>query len=121
MVGHSGFTWKKRYTVLVILFWSWIVSYLDRMVISTAIPYIAKDFNLSPVAMGAVMSAFFIGYTTCQIPGGFLVDRFGARKVMLWALSWWTAFTVFTGMVSSLAPMLWVLSLIHISEPTRPY
>jgi MFS family permease len=87
MVGHSGFTWKKRYTVLVILFWSWIVSYLDRMVISTAIPYIAKDFNLSPVAMGAVMSAFFIGYTTCQIPGGFLVDRFGARKVMLWRLA----------------------------------
>jgi sugar phosphate permease len=120
MVGHSGFTWKKRYTVLVILFWSWIVSYLDRMVISTAIPYIAKDFNLSPVAMGAVMSAFFIGYTTCQIPGGFLVDRFGARKVMLWALSWWTAFTVFTGMVSSLAPMLWVRALFGVGEGVAP-
>lgn len=115
-----GFAWKKRYTVLAILFWSFIASYLDRMIISTAIPYIAKDFNLSPVAMGAVMSAFFIGYTTCQIPGGLLVDRFGARKVLIWSLGWWTAFTAFTGMVSSLAPMIWVRALFGIGEGVAP-
>lgn len=120
MGALSEFKWKQRHTVLVILFVSYIVSYLDRMVISTAIPYIANDFRLSPVAMGGVMSAFFIGYTTLQIPGGVLVDRFGARKVTLWALSWWTAFTAFTGMVNSLAPMIWVRALFGAGEGVGP-
>jgi sugar phosphate permease len=120
MGALSGFKWKQRHTVLVILFVAYIVSYLDRMVISTAIPYIAKDFKLSPVAMGAVMSAFFIGYTTCQIPGGMLVDRLGARKVLLWGLGWWTAFTAFTGMVNSFAPMIWVRALFGVGEGVGP-
>jgi len=116
MEGLRGFTWKKRYTILVILFSSVIMSYLDRMIISTAIPYIAKDFNLSSVSMGAVLSAFFIGYTTCQIPGGLLVDKFGARRILIWSLGWWSAFTAFTGMVSSLVPMIWVRALFGAGE-----
>jgi sugar phosphate permease len=116
MAAASGFKWKGRHTVLVILYITWLVSYLDRMVISTAIPYIAKDFRLSPVAMGAVMSAFFVGYSAFQIPGGMLVDRLGARKVMLWGLGWWTTFTAFTGAVSSLGPMIWDRALFGAGE-----
>ncbi len=116
MTALSGFKWKGRHTVLLILYITWLVSYLDRMVISTAIPYIAKDFKLSPVAMGAVMSAFFVGYSAFQIPGGMLVDRLGARKIMLWGLGWWTTFTALTGAVNSLAPMIWVRALFGAGE-----
>ena len=82
----NGFKWKHRYTSLGIVFTIWIVSYLDRMVMSTAIPYIADEFNLSTTAMGVVMSAFFFGYALCQIPGGILSDKFGARKVLTIAI-----------------------------------
>jgi len=116
MAALSGFKWKSHHTVLAILFITWLCSYMDRMVISTAIPYIAKDFKLSPVAMGAVMSVFFIGYSALQIPGGVLVDRFGARKLMLWSLGWWTVFTAITGVVNSLGPMMWVRTLFGAGE-----
>jgi sugar phosphate permease len=112
--------WKHRYTVVGLLFVAWVVSYMDRMVMSVAIPYIAKDFDLSPVAMGGVMSAFFAGYALCQIPGGLLADKFGARRLMVIALVWWSAFTAITGAVGSLASMLVVRVLFGVGEGIFP-
>jgi MFS family permease len=112
--------WKYRYTALFALFMIWIVSYLDRMAMATAIPYIAKEFNLTPVAMGVVMSAFFVGYATFQIPGGILADRFGPRKVLSGAILWWSAFTFLTGTVTSLFSMIWIRVLFGIGEGIAP-
>lgn len=115
-----GLKWKARYLTMLIIFTVSIVMYLDRMIISTAIPYIAKDLSLSPVEMGAAMSAFFIGYTTLQIPGGILVDKFGPRKIMLWGIAWWTLFTAFTGMVGSFFVMVAVRALFGAGEGVFP-
>lgn len=112
--------WKARHTVLSILFITWIVSHMDRMVMTIAIPYIAKDFGLTPVAMGGVMSAFFAGYALSQIPGGLLADRIGARRLMAGALTWWSAFTAFTGWAGSLPAMLAIRTLFGIGEGVFP-
>jgi len=117
---EEGFKWKYRYTALTGLFVFWLVAYMDRMVMSVAIPYIAKDFNLSPVAMGAVMSSFFFGYALCQIPGGFLADKYGARKVMTGTIVFWSVFTAITGMVNNLFNMIWVRALFGVGEGLVP-
>lgn len=104
MVGSSS--WKARHSVLSILFVTWIVSHMDRMVMSIAIPYIAADFQLSSLASGFVLSAFFAGYSLSHVPGGMLADRFGVRKVTTLALLWWSAFTAITGSVGSVAQMV---------------
>jgi sugar phosphate permease len=116
----EGVKWKYRYTALFALFMIWIVSYMDRMAMATAIPYIAKEFNLTPVTMGGVMSAFFIGYATFQIPGGILADKFGPRRVMTGAIVWWSAFTLFTGMVHNLFNMMWIRVVFGIGEGVAP-
>jgi len=54
------------------------------------------------------MSAFFVGYASFQIPGGILADKFGPRKVLSGAILWWSAFTLFTGTVTSLFSMIWI-------------
>ncbi|WP_162920251.1 MFS transporter [Clostridium fermenticellae] len=111
---------KKRNIILAILFLTWTVCYMDRMVMTVAVPYIAKDFNLTPVAMGVVMSTFFAGYALFQIPGGMLADKFGARKIMSIAVSWWSVFTVFTGMAASLTHMLIIRFLFGVGEASFP-
>jgi len=111
---------KKRHIILGILFLTWVVSYLDRMVMTVAIPYIAKDFSLSPVEVGAVMSAFFFGYALFQIPGGLLADRFGPRRMATTGIAWWTGFTVLTGFMSSLSPMLLIRALFGVGEGVFP-
>jgi sugar phosphate permease len=90
------------------------------MVMAVSIPYIAKDFHLSPVQMGVVMSAFFLGYSLFQIPGGILADKIGAQRVMVGALVWWSIFTGFTGMVSGLKSMLCMRILFGAGEGIFP-
>lgn len=114
------FSWKKRYSILAILFTAWMISYLDRMVMATAIPFIAKEWDLSPMAMGVVMSAFFGGYALAQIPGGILADKFGSRLVSVFALIWWSIFTGVTGLVNSLAAMVPVRILFGLGEGLFP-
>nr|WP_256432804.1 MFS transporter [Novosphingobium sp. SG751A] len=99
---------------------SWIVSYIDRIAMAIAIPYIATDFHLSPVEMGAVMSTFFIGMAVAQIPGGLLADRFGSRKVATFAITWWSALTFATGLAVSLPQMLMIRFAFGIGEGLLP-
>lgn len=111
---------KVRHVVLAVLFVCWTFSYLDRMVMTVAIPYIADDFNMSPLEVGTVISAFFIGYALLQIPGGMLADRFGPRRVMIVGVTWWTIFAVLTGCMRALNPMLGMRVLFGIGEGVFP-
>jgi sugar phosphate permease len=90
------------------------------MVMAASIPFIAKDFHLSPVQMGGVMSAFFLGYSLFQIPGGILADKLGARKVMAGALVWWSVFTGLTGMINGLKSMLCIRVVFGAGEGIFP-
>ena len=79
----------RRAFVLGLIFIAYLFCYVDRMVMSTTIPYIGKALHLSKTAMGMAMSAFFLGYTAFQIPGGILVDKYGPRLIMTIAFTVW--------------------------------
>jgi sugar phosphate permease len=114
------FRWKARYTVLSIISLGWIVAIIDRMAISIAMPYIGVDFHLSPLGMGAVMSAFFASYSLAQIPGGLLGDVFGIRKVVTIAMLWYSAFTAITGAVANLTQMVITRFIFGLGEGVFP-
>ena len=71
---------KVRWWVCLLLFLTWLMSYIDRSLMPMALPFIGQEFHLNPTVMGAVVGAFFIGYAAMQIPGGLIADRFGARN-----------------------------------------
>ena len=106
--------------VALVLLVSYLVAWLDRMAINMAVPFMAKDLEVSADKIGWILSAFFAGYALCQIPGGLLADRIGPRKVILIALGWWTIFTCLTGIVSGLAMLLVVRFLFGVGEGLFP-
>ncbi|WP_296615583.1 MFS transporter [Sphingomonas sp.] len=110
----------KKPAILAILCIAYFLSYMDRMVMATAIPGIAADFGLTPVAMGGVLSAFFLGYAAMQIPGGMLADRFGPRVTIFGAILWWSLMTLATGLAGSLAAMLVIRCLFGLGEGPFP-
>ncbi|MGA2991315.1 MAG: MFS transporter [Candidatus Korobacteraceae bacterium] len=110
----------RRAFVLGLIFIAYLFCYVDRMVMSTCIPYIGKDLNLSKTAMGMAMSAFFMGYTVFQIPGGIMVDRFGPRLIMTIAFTVWSLFTGVTGMVVNFVQLLAVRVFFGIGEAPFP-
>ncbi|MBP2626168.1 MAG: major facilitator superfamily 1 [Firmicutes bacterium] len=117
---QGGFRWKVRHTILSIIWAGWLFSFLDRMVISIALPFIGKDLNIDATMQGAILSAFFAGYALFQIPGGMLADKFGPRKVMAIAITWFSVFTTVTGFVSSYSMMLFARCVFGIGEGCFP-
>ncbi|MFJ8257146.1 MFS transporter [Peribacillus asahii] len=111
---------KKRHVILALLFLGWCLSYLDRMAMNVGIVEIAKDFNLSPSVMGVVLSSFFAGYALMQLPGGWLADKFGSRKVITVAIVFWSIFTVLTGMAWSLMSMIMIRFMFGLGEGAYP-
>ncbi len=116
----QGKTWKVRYGMLTLIWLGWLFSFLDRMVMSVSLPFVGKDLNIDTTAQGWIISAFFIGYAAFQIPGGFFADKFGPRKVMAIAITWWSIFTSLTGLALTLPIMMVVRFLFGIGEGCFP-
>jgi len=111
---------KTSYKVGLAVLLCYLVAWLDRMAINMTGSYIRQEFQLGPEQFGWILSAFFAGYALFQIPGGMLADRIGPRKVILFALAWWSVFTALTGVVGGLVSMLAVRFLFGIGEGIFP-
>lgn len=74
-----------------------IVTYIDRVCISQAAPLMTADLNLTKDQMALVFSSFTLAYALFEIPGGYLGDRMGARRVLMRIVIWWSFFTAATG------------------------
>jgi sugar phosphate permease len=75
-----------------------MITYMDRVVISAAVPVIRKEFNLSMEEMGFILSIFYWGYSLFQLPGGWLGDRIGPRRALTLIVTWWSLFTSATAL-----------------------
>jgi ACS family glucarate transporter-like MFS transporter len=83
------------------------LTYLDRLNLSIAGHYIQEEFAFSTETMGWILSAFVLGYALFQIPGGWTGDRHGPRKVLTFAIVWWSVFTAATALAPSLPLVDW--------------
>ena len=90
-VSPAGSRWLVSMTVLAVY-----ICMIDRIAISIAIIPMAEENGWSPTVQGAVMSAFFLGYVTLQIPAGYLSDRFGGKWVLGLGVLFWSLFTLLT-------------------------
>jgi ACS family glucarate transporter-like MFS transporter len=90
--------------LLVLLFLISVVTYIDRVNISVTARQMMPAFGLSNQEIGHIFSAFVLGYALCQIPGGRLGDRWGARVVLTGALLWWSLFTGLTAVAATWPP-----------------
>ena len=83
-----------------------VITYVDRVCISQAAPFIQQELGLTSTQMGLAFSAFAFAYALFEIPGGWLGDRIGPRKVLLRVVILWSAFTAATGYVWNLTSLL---------------
>jgi MFS family permease len=56
---------------------------LDGTLITVALPSVAHGLHVSSASTAIVLSAYFGAYAIVLLPGGELVDRFGARRLAL--------------------------------------
>jgi ACS family glucarate transporter-like MFS transporter len=97
----EGVRGGARWGLVALMFFIAAVSYLDRNNISIAASAVQKEFGLTNVQLGAVFSAFVMGYAFSQPLAGRLADRFGPYKMVAMGIVWWSIFTAATALVPS--------------------
>ena len=93
-----------------------LIMYVDRVALAQAAPFIRTDLGLTQVQMGWVFTTFGWAYALFEIPGGWLGDRFGSRKVLMRIVIWWSAFTALTGLAWNHASLLATQALFGAGE-----
>src|SRR5881398_1308867 len=97
---------RVRAKVLAFAFLLTAVTYLDRVCISAAAPFIMDDLHLSVLQMSVVFSAFTLAYSLFEIPSGWLGDVRGPRRMLTRIVLWWSAFTMLTGAAAGFRSLL---------------
>ena len=93
---------RIRWRIVGLVFVVYVLMFIDRVNISIAAKYIMPEYGLTDVEFGWIFSAFVLGYAMVQVPGGWLGDRFGPRRVLTWAIIWWSIFTAVTAIAGDL-------------------
>jgi sugar phosphate permease len=94
----------------------YLITYLDRVNISTAAPIISKEFGFDKITMGAIFSAFGWAYALFQVPGGWLSDRFGARPVIGTIVAYWSVMTAATAAATGAGSFIALRFLFGMGE-----
>jgi len=102
--------------VLLMLCLMYFITYLDRVNVSTAASGFGTEFGLSKTQIGLVFSAFAYPYLVFQIIGGWVSDKFGARRTLIWCGLLWGLATLLTGMAGSLIALLLARLLLGLGE-----
>ena len=85
-----------RHVVLALVVAAYMITYMDRVNLATAVPVIQKEMGFSMVTIGWIFASFRWGYAFFQIPGGWLGDRIGGRRALALVVAWWSIFTSLT-------------------------
>lgn len=110
----------KPIVSLILLYIGYMLLFADRTVMNISMAYIGNEFQISPAALGATASAFFLGYTLMQIPGGTVTDILGSKKTVIISLILWSLLTAFTGLATSLMTLVVIRFLFGLAEGPYP-
>ncbi len=104
---HPPHPTRVRWRILSLLLLISIITYIDRVNISVTARQMMPSLGLTDLQMGQIFSAFVLGYALFQVPGGWMGDKWGPRRVLTFAVIWWSIFTAMT----AVAP---TLPLVHL-------
>ena len=109
--------YRRRWArILPNVFIVYTISYLDRVNVGTALPAISQDLHLSPTEAGFIGGVFFWGYLVSFLAGGWLANRFGAKRVTLFCLIAWGFFAIAGGFTTNFYELVATRVLLGLSE-----
>lgn len=107
---------KRRYIIVLIMFLSISVNYMDRVNFSVSIPAIRHHFDFSLHQIGEIAFVWGIIYALFNFPGGWIIDRLGLRWSLFVTLGWWSVFTILTPFASTLTGWYVIRGLMGAGE-----
>ena len=96
----------RTITLVAALFLGFIMIYFDKNAIGIILVSMQQDFGFSNVQKGMVMSAFFIGYASMQVPAGLLNTKLGSKRLLVFSMA---AIAIFAAMAGFAKAVLFII------------
>lgn len=111
-------TTTVRYRIIGATTLAAVIMYLDRNCIAEIVKLdeFKSSLHLDEQQTGAIMSAFFLAYALCQVPAGWLSDRFGARRMLPLYICVWSLCTLLTGLAAGFLVLIVVRAMMGIAQ-----
>ncbi len=107
------------YYVVVLLMVAYMLSFLDRVLISLLVEPIRAEFGLGDTQIGLLVGfGFVLFYTILGIPFGAAADRTNRRNLIVLGLVGWSLATAGSGLVAGFGGLLLMRALVGVGEAT---
>ena len=73
---------NKSVLIFLVFAFAFFISNLLRSITATLSPVLTSEFNLTAGNLGLLAGGYFLGFTSMQIPLGFLLDKHGPKKIV---------------------------------------
>lgn len=110
----------KKYYVIISLMLVFFAVNFDKGMIGMAIIPIREKFGFSATQAGMMMSAYSLGYAIVSLPGGWIADKFGYKRVLMACLSLATVCAVVFPFASVLVLFIVIRFLMGFSQGSVP-
>lgn len=107
----------KRWThILPVIVFIYVICYIDRTNISFALPHLKTDMGLSGAQQGLASGIFFWGYLLLQIPGGYMAERWSAKRWITILMILWSVAAMASGLVTNFGELILARFLLGVAE-----
>lgn len=113
-----GYLFSKRYSnyVFVLLFLLYMFDYIDRMVITSMFTSIERDWGISHMQSGMLVSAVYWAIVLLTFPVSILVDRWSRSKTIGIMAIMWSVATALCALTGNFVQLFMARLLIGIGE-----
>lgn len=118
--ARLGPTGRRRWLVFLVMLFVGTLSYVDRSALSVGLPAIKEDLHIAPAVEGLLISSFFWTYAAMQIPAGWLIDKLGARRVLVVVMTVWALTQLVTGVAQTVLVLFVARLVLGIVEAAGP-
>ncbi|MES2697703.1 MAG: MFS transporter [Verrucomicrobiota bacterium] len=109
---------RRRWWILALIFCAIVLNYVDRQILSILKPTLKTEFGFDDRGYALLVNVFTVGYALMYPVAGWLVDRFGPRRVMLLGIVGWSTACIGAGITHTLGQFTVFRGLLGLSEPT---
>lgn len=110
---------KRRWFIIFVIFLAIVFNYYDRQIVSILKPMLKDEYDLGDDGYALVLNVFTVFYALMYPVSGWLVDRFGERKVMLVGILGWSMACLGGGLSRTFGSFLFFRGMLGAAEPTN--
>mgnify|MGYP000388753451 CR=1 FL=1 len=112
--------WREfRHTVLTkgFIFGAIVLNYIDRQIVSILKPTLKAEFRLDDSGYALLVNIFTVCYACMYPVAGWLVDRWGARSMMLSGVLAWSSACLGAGLTKTFGQFAFCRGMLGLAEP----